>query len=60
MHARRWMQTTIPQSFISNFIFKALLAFVVLILFWVILLSLVTQSGHGLDADVQIIFPFGK
>jgi len=54
------MKTTIPQGFISNFIFKALLAFVVLILFWVILLSLVTQSGHGLDADVQIIFPFGK
>jgi len=54
------MQTTIAKDVIPTFIFKALLAFVVLILFWVILLSLVTQSGHGLDADVQIIFPFGK
>jgi hypothetical protein len=54
------MQTTVGKDFIPTFIFKAFVALVLLILFLVILLSLVTQSGHGLDPDVQIIFPFGK
>jgi hypothetical protein len=54
------MQTPIPKGFISTFIFKAILTFLLLILAWVTLLSLVTQSKHDSNADVQIIFPFGK
>jgi len=60
MQTRRRVQTPIPKDFISSFIYNAFVVLILLILFWSILLNQVTQSGHGLDADVRIIYPFAK
>lgn len=55
------MQAPISEDLISTFIFNAILALLVFISLWFIfLLNPVTESGPGLDADVQIIFPYRK